>query len=243
MKFPQPLICARFERREKRFFIYATRSCGDDQGGELVAHTNNTGRMSGCLHPGGTVWLSPAENPARKLKWSLEVVETPDGVPVGVNTALANLLVTEAITAGLLPDLAGFPVLRREVRYGSRNSRIDILLEDGPRKVWVEVKNVSLVDGGHGRFPDAPSERGRKHLRELMEMVSAGDRAALVFCSQRPDAVTVGAADDVDPEYGILLREAAANGVEIHALGCQVGPGEISPNRLLDINLEPFRSA
>jgi sugar fermentation stimulation protein A len=111
LKFPQPLICARFERREKRFFIYATRSYGDDQGGELVAHTNNTGRMTGCLHPGGTVWLSPAENPARKLKWSLEIVETPDGVPVGVNTALANLLVTEAITAGLLPDLAGFPVL------------------------------------------------------------------------------------------------------------------------------------
>ncbi len=239
MRFAQPLISARFLRREKRFFIYAS---GDD-GQELVAHTNNTGRMSGCLFPGGTIWLSPAENPARKLKWSLEIVETPDGVPVGVNTTLANQLVTEAISAGLVPELAGFPILRREVRYGSRNSRIDILLGDGARKVWVEVKNVSLVTDGHGRFPDAPSERGRKHLRELMEMVSAGDRAALVFCSQRPDAVTIGAADDIDSEYGELLRKAAAHGVEIYGLGCQVDPDEISPNRLLNINWAPFEGS
>ena len=237
MRFPHPLISARFVRREKRFFIYATAA----DGRELVAHTNNTGRMSGCLFPDATIWLSPAQNPERKLKWTLEIVETPTGVPVGVNTGLANQLVAEAISEGLIPDLASFPDLRREVKYGSRNSRIDILLENGAQKVWVEVKNVSLVEKGHGRFPDAPSERARKHLRELMEMVEAGDRAALVFCSQRPDAVTIGSADDIDPEYGELLRVAAARGVEVYGLKCEVNSSYISPNLLLKILLEPYK--
>ena len=231
MQFPVPLTSARFVRREKRFFIYATATDGT----ELIAHTNNTGRMTGCLFPGGTIWLSRATNPARKLKWSLEYTETPEGVPVGVNTALANELVTEGITAGLIPQLSGWPTLRREVKYGSRNSRVDLLLEDGPKRIWVEVKNVSLVEDEHGRFPDAPTTRGQKHLLELMEMVGQGDRAALVFCSQRPDARTLGPADDIDPAYGRILREAVNAGVEVYGLGCHVNPNGILANRLLDI--------
>ncbi len=236
MRFPDPLISARFERREKRFFIYATGA----NGAELVAHTNNTGRMTGCLHGGATVWLSPAHNPDRKLKWTLEIVETPTGVPVGVNTNAANELVSEAISAGLIPALSGFDEMRREVKYGTRRSRIDILLTRATEKVWVEVKNVSLVEGGHGRFPDAPSERGRKHLRELMDMVAGGDRAALVFCSQRPDAQTIGPADDVDAQYGKLLREAVQAGVEVYGLGCAVNEHSIAADRLLTLNLAPY---
>ncbi len=235
MLFPEPLVRARFVRREKRFFIYAT----DAEGNELVAHTNNTGRMSGCLFPGGTIWLSPAQNPDRKLKWTLEITETEAGVPVGVNTALANQLVADAIGEGLIPELSGLAGLRREVKYGSRGSRVDILLEDGTEKVWVEVKNVSLVDGGHGRFPDAPTERGRKHLLELMEMVRDGDRAALVFCSQRPDARSIGPADDIDPGYGELLRQAVRAGVEVYGVGCWVNSGGIKVDRVLAIDLEP----
>ncbi len=236
MIFPQPLVRARFERREKRFFIHATT----DDGGQLVAHTNNTGRMSGCLFPGGTIWLSPAQNPDRKLKWTLEIVENPAGVPVGVNTALANRLVADAIGAGLIPQLKGFSDLRREVKYGSRGSRIDILLTNKDERVWVEVKNVSLVDGGHGRFPDAPTERGRKHLLELQEMVHNGDRAALVFCSQRPDPLTLGPADDIDPDYGRLLRQVVADGVEVYAVGCCVTPEAVTVDRILEIDLRPF---
>ncbi len=236
LRFPQPLVRARFLRREKRFFIYAA---GDDGTG-IVAHTNNTGRMSGCLFPDATIWLSPAENPARKLKWTLEIVETPAGVPVGVNTGLANRLVADAVVAGLIPDLAGSTDLRREVRYDSGASRVDILLESGPERVWIEVKNVSLVEDGHGRFPDAPTERGRKHLRELMAVVAGGDRAAMVFCSQRPDARTVGAADDIDPEYGNLLREAAQAGVEVYGLGCLVSPEAVIVDRVLAIDMRPF---
>ncbi len=244
MKFPTTLVSGRFLRREKRFFIHARL----DDGTEVVAHTNNTGSMRGCLAEGARLWLSPADNPARKLKWTLEIVEAaavdPQGreiqVLVGVNTTLANKLVVESISAGLIPALAGFDDLKTEIRYGSRKSRIDILLEGEGQKVWVEVKNVSLVERGHARFPDAPTERGRKHLRELQDMVDAGDRAALVFCIQRGDALTVGPADDIDPEYGRLLRKAEAAGVEIIGVGARVSPQSISIQRLIKTSLNQF---
>jgi len=244
LDFPVPLVSGRFLRREKRFFIYARL----DDGTEVVAHTNNTGSMRGCLAEGARVWLSPAANPERKLKWSLEIVEAAAvdrrgrdiQVMVGVNTILANRLVAEAISGGLIPSLAGFDSLRTEVRYGSRNSRIDILLASGDQRVWVEVKNVSLVEGGHARFPDSPTERGRKHLLELQEMVAAGDRAALVFCIQRGDAVTVGPADDIDPEYGQLLRKAVEAGVEIVGINAFVDHQSIVLKRLTKIELKHF---
>ena len=117
---------------------------------------------------------------------------------------------------------------------------MDILLTTGDQRVWVEVKNASLVENGHARFPDAPTERGRKHLLELEEMVAAGDRAALVFCCQRADAVTVGPADDIDPEYGRLLRRVAAKGVEIIGLSACVRPQGITAERLVVVDLAPF---
>ena len=246
MNFPTPLVRGRFLRREKRFFIHARL----DDGTDVIAHTNNTGSMRGCLTAEARLWLSPATNPARKLKWSLEIVEVMARdvqgrdiqVLVGVNTILANRLVAEAITIGLIPALAGFDTLRTEVRYGSRGSRVDILLTTGQDRVWVEVKNVSLVEDGHARFPDSPTERGRKHLLELQEMVTAGDRAALVFCCQRPDAITVGAADDIDPEYGRLLRQAAAAGVEIFGVGTRVESHAIAPERVVEVDLAPFHT-
>lgn len=231
MLFPQPLLPARFVRRKKRFFIHAEA----DDGTPLVAHTNNTGRLTGCLHPGGRIWLSPAENPRRRLRWTLEITETPAGIPIGVNTALANRVAEEAIAAGLVPALADLPPARREVVYGSRGSRADLLLDDHGRRTWVEVKNVSLVDAGHGRFPDAPSERARKHLLELADAVARGDRAVLLFCSQRPDTRTVGPADDVDPQYGALLRQVRAAGVEVCGIGCRVTPAGICADRSLAV--------
>ena len=230
MKFPHPLVRGYFLKREKRFFIYAQL----DDGRQVIAHTNNTGRMSGCLAPGARVWLSPADNPARKLKWTLEMVETVEdqetglsgGILVGVNTALANKLVAEALTSGRIPALSKYTEIKAEVGYGTRGSRADFRLTGLPdepdRPCWVEVKNVTLVTGSHARFPDAPSERGRKHLLELADRVRQGDRATLVFCIQREDARTVGPADDIDPEYGVLLREVAAVGVEIRGARCRL---------------------
>jgi sugar fermentation stimulation protein A len=195
----------------------------------VEAHCPNTGSMMGCKAPGSRVWLSRAENPARKLAWTWELVEALPGVIVGIHTGRSNRLVEEALRAGLLPGLAGFSGLRREVRYGHEGSRIDLLLEwpDG-RLAYVEVKNVTAaVDGGIALFPDAVTERGTKHLRELMAMVAAGHRAAVVFCVQRGDVAEVRPADAIDAAYGRTLREAIAVGVETHALGAEVTPAEI----------------
>lgn len=242
MRFDHPLVQGTFLRREKRFFVYSRL----DDGRQVVAHTNNTGRMSGCLAPGARIWLSPADHPTRKLKWTLELAETvadpeagiPGGQLVGVNTARANKLVAEALTRGTLPPLAGYATLRPEVSVGPGKSRIDFHLSGHIRRpdCWVEVKNVTLVSDGQARFPDAPSDRGRKHLEELAQRVSAGDRAALVFCIQRSDACAVGPADDIDPAYGQMLRLVMNQGVEVYGALCEVRPEEVSIQGLVPIN-------
>lgn len=241
LHYPAPLVRATFLAREKRFTVHARLA----DGREVAAHTNNTGRMRGCLAPGCGLWLSAAANPARKLPWTLELVETVAAGPaetpvvlVGVNTARANELAAEAVAAGLVSGLDPAHTMRREVPYGSRGSRADLLLTaaDGGRS-WVEVKNVTLVADGHARFPDAPTARGRKHLEELADAARGGERAALLFCVQRADTVSVGPADDVDPEYGILLRAAAATGVILRAVRMDVTPQGIAPGRALPVIL------
>ncbi len=236
MQFPRPLVRGRFLGREKRFLVHVRL----DDGRTVVAHTNNTGSMRGTLAPDAPVWLSPAEAPGRKLAWTLELVETTaatgpgiaPGVLVGVNTALANRLAAEAVAAGMVPGLEDAGTPRREVVYGRQGSRIDLLYEPpGQTACWVEVKNVSLVEDGHARFPDSPTARGRKHLEELTDLALAGTRAALVFCVQRGDAETVGPADDIDPAYGRLLRTTLAAGVAVHGVGMDVTPAGITPAR------------
>ncbi len=226
MQFPRPLVRARFLRREKRFFIHAV--LGD--GTPVMAHTNNTGRMTGCLSPGGNIWLSPAQNPARKLAWTLELTATPGGILIGVNTQLANRIVAEGMQAGLIGQFGSQPEIRAEVPYPAGGSRADFLVDE---HTWIEVKNVTLAADGHARFPDAPSARARKHLQELAARVTAGDRALLVFCVQRGDVETAGPADDVDPEYGTLLRQVVGAGVEVTALQARVETGGIKPAKIL----------
>lgn len=231
MRLP-PLLEGRLVERRNRFVAAV------DLGGETVeAHCPNTGSMLGCKDPGSRVWLSRAENPARKLAWTWELVESEPGVLVGLHTGRANALVEEAIVAGRLPELASYPALRREVRYGLENSRIDLLLEGpGLPPCYVEVKNVTAaVAGGRGFFPDAVTERGARHLREMAEMVRLGARAVLVFCVQRGDVAEVRPADHIDPAYGRALREALAAGVEAVALGAQPRPEEIVLGRRLPV--------
>ena len=225
MQYPDPLVRGRFLGREKRFLVHVRL----DDGREVTAHTNNTGSMRGCLFPDAPVWLSPARNPGRKLKWTLEQVETPGGVRVGVNTALANRLAREALEGGLLTGLPEWTEVRPEVRYPSGSGRVDFLLSGPGGPAWVEVKNVSWVEGGRARFPDAPTERGRKHLVALMERKAAGEGAAMVFCVQRGDALSFEPADDVDPEYGRLLRRAAAAGVVLLGIRMEVAREGIRP--------------
>lgn len=218
MRFDEPLIEVTFLRRYKRFLADVRLADGT----EVTVHCANSGSMKGCQPEGGRAWISDSHNPKRKLRFSLEAVEV-DGARAMVNTARPNHFVEEAIAAGIIDELSGYDRIRREVRYGSEKSRIDLLLENGPAEAptarcYVEVKNVTLGVGDGGcRFPDAVTTRGTKHLRELMGVVEAGDRAALVFCASRTDTRWVGPADDIDPTYGETLRVAAKAGVEILA--------------------------
>ena len=239
MNFPQPLTKGNLLKREKRFLVHTRLNNGQ----EVIAHTNNTGSMRGLLAPDAEIWLSPANNPARKLPWTLELITTAensvsgvqDGVLVGVNTILANHLVREALDNRLLPLASPGAEIRAEVKYG-QGSRVDFLItEEQGNRCWVEVKNVSLVENGHARFPDSPTVRGRKHLLELEAMVKGGDRAAMVFCIQRNDALTVGPADDIDPLYGQLLRQVIRSGVEVFAVECKVTTSGITPCRCLPV--------
>ena len=231
MRFPQPLARGTLIRREKRFLVHVRLN----DGREVTAHTNNTGAMLGCNTPGSPVWLSPADNPARKLKWTYELIEA-DGVLVGINTAVPNRLAQEGVEDGTIAELQGYDRLRREVRYGE-GSRIDLLLENDDARCWLEVKNVTLTRDGAALFPDAVTERGRRHLRELSAMIAAGDRAAMLYVVQRADADRFSPADDIDPAYGAALREAAAAGVETLCYRAEVSTTEIRLSRALPVVL------
>ncbi|WP_186398007.1 DNA/RNA nuclease SfsA [Stappia sp. P2PMeth1] len=227
MRFSSPLVSGRLVKRYKRFLADVIL----DSGEEVTAHCANPGSMLGLREPGARVFLSLSDNPARKLKYSWEIVEA-DGALVGINTAHPNGLVEEALTARLIPELAGFSGLRREVKYG-RNSRIDILLEglDG-RPVYVEVKNVHLMrQAGLAEFPDSVTARGAKHLVEMGDMVAEGARAAMVYLVQRPDCDHLSFAADIDPAYAAAFVAAKARGVEAYAIGCRVTPEEIVAER------------
>lgn len=227
------LVAGQLLGRRQRFL--ADVKLGD--GETVVAHCANTGSMLGCREPGSRVWLSAAADPKRKLAWTWELVEAQPGVIVGIHTGRSNGLVEEAIAAGRIPALAGYAGLRREVRYGAENSRIDLLLEDAGRpSCYVEVKNVTAaVADGVALFPDAVSTRASKHLRELAAMVAAGNRAAIVFCCQRGDVHEVRPADAIDPAYGRALRAAIAAGVEAYALAGRVAPAEIVLDRMVPV--------
>jgi len=222
-----PLTEGRLLRRYQRFLADVELADGT----LVTAHCPNTGSMQGCKDPGSRVWLSASDNPKRKLPWTWEIVEA-DGVLVGLHTGRTNALVREAIEAGRVPALAGYKRLRGEVPYGGpdgRRSRIDLLLEaEGRPPCYVEVKNVTAaVTGGLGFFPDAVTERGTKHLREMAEEVARGHRAVLFFCVQRGDVREVRPADHIDPEYGRTLRQVLAQGVEVLAYGAEVLPSGI----------------
>lgn len=236
MDYEKPLTSATLLRRYKRFLADVSFT----DGSLATAHTPNTGSLLGCCDPGSRVWLRDCAAPSRKYNWSWELVETRDGVLVGINTALSNRLVREALEAGRVPELSGYAALRGEVAYGRRGSRIDFLLEDPARCCcYVEVKNVTAaVSGGIAVFPDAVSARGAKHLEEMADAVRAGERAVLVFCVQRSDVMAVRPADEIDPHYGSVLRRAVRDGVEVIALRAQVEPGKVELMQSIPVLLD-----
>jgi sugar fermentation stimulation protein A len=205
-------------KRYKRFLADIETSNGK----LITIHCPNTGAMTNCQEPGSSVWYSTSENPKRKYPNTWELVQAVNGPMIGINTGLSNHLVKEALVSGTISELSGYSSIRSEVKYGEQNSRIDFLVEYSDRSpttsCFVEVKNVSLCVGdGEGIFPDAETLRGQKHLQELMAMSALGHRAVLVFCVQHSAITSVGPADAIDPEYGRLLRQAKASGVELIA--------------------------
>ncbi len=211
MIFDPPCREARLIKRYKRFLA----DIEFEDGQQETAHCPNTGSMKTCLEPGGKVFVSESKNPSRKLKWTLEFSEMQNGL-VGLNTSLPNKIVSEALRDKKIPTFEKYESLRTEVKYGVQGSRIDVLLES-PGKCFIEIKNATLYDSQRNciLFPDAVTTRGQKHLEELMAQVKLGHRAVLFFLVNRVEGKFLSVADDIDPEYGRLLRESHRCGVEI----------------------------
>jgi len=223
LRFPRALVEGRLIRRYKRFLADIQLPSG-----VITAACPNTGSLMGCCEPGSRVWLSESDSATRKYRHTWEIVEV-GRVMVGINTGLPNNLVAEAIGAGVIGELAGYPSLRREVAFGEERSRVDLLLEaPGREDCYVEVKNVTAAaHAGVALFPDCVSERGSKHLRELMRLKARGLRPVQLYCVQRADVNEVRPADGIDYEYGRTLREAIAAGVEVLAYRAKVSETEI----------------
>lgn len=239
MKFASPLVRGTLLKRYKRFLADVRLA----DGSETTASVPNTGSMMGLCEPGCTVWLSRSESPTRKYALTWELVETDLGAGpalVGINTSHPNKLVEEAFAGGHISELAGYPALRREVRYGL-NSRIDLLLASDEGKLcYVEVKNVHLSrQAGLAEFPDCVSTRAAKHLAELGQMVAEGHRAVMVYLVQRGDTRAFRLAGDLDAKYAAAFATARAAGVEALAYDCDIDTAGIVVARRLPFATGP----
>ncbi len=220
MKLSQPLIPARLVRRDNRFRVSV------EVDGQLVAaHLPNSGRLGELLTPGRELRLASMPDPRRKTPYDLKLVRYA-GVWVSVDARTPNHLFAEAFRARHLPHFEGYPHLQPEVTLD--DSRIDFLLTGPGGRLWVETKSVTLVEEGIARFPDAPTERGRRHLETLVHAVERGDQAAVLFVVQRPDAHAFGPHTEADPEFAQALRRATGGGVAVLACRCLVSEDEIT---------------
>ena len=217
-----------------------------DDGSEVVAHCPNTGSMKAVNVPGCRVWLSPSDNPKRKLAWTWEFIELPQAdeqvALASVHTGRANRIVEAALEAGELASLAGYASLRREVKVA--DARLDFMLDDPTRgRAYIEVKQVTLKElDGHGYFPDSVSVRGTKHLHSLRVLAEQGERAVLLFCVAHEGIADVAAAAHIDATYAAALAQASASGVEVLAYGITVEreqgrPIGVGLNRSLPVRL------
>jgi len=233
MRFDPPLVHGELIQRYKRFLADVRL----DSGELVTAHCPNPGSMKTCAEPGWGVWLSPATNPKRKLKWTLEIVESPVA-RIMVNTQRPNALVAQAVQGNTIPELANYSQLKREVPYG-KNSRIDLLLTKENRPdCYVEIKSVSLLlENTTAGFPDSVTKRGTKHLCELVDMVKEGHRAVQFFLVSRTDACEVVPAEHIDPKYAHHLRWAAQQGVEIFAYKTLINSTALDVGEALPVHL------
>jgi sugar fermentation stimulation protein A len=238
MKFTSPLIHGRLVRRYKRFLADVIL----DDGTEVTVHCTNSGSMLSCLEEGAEVWLSPASDPKRKTRYTWEMILI-GGSWVGINTSNPNALAFEWVSGGKISGLDGMENVRREVRW--EDSRFDLYAEEKPEDMtgakpmgcFLEVKNVTLKEGERALFPDAVTERGRKHLQTLIRVKKSGLRAVMLYVVQRMDVKIFSPAREIDPAYGQALDEAVRKGVEVFVVQAKVSPEGIEFHRLLPVEL------
>lgn len=231
MKFNSPLREGTITKRYKRFLSDVILD-----GEQVVAHVPNTGSMESCWAPDWKCAVSKSDNPERKLPFTLELTHNGESW-IGVNTGNANKLAREIIESGLVHSLTGYSQIQAEKKI-SKETRLDYFLSGHPseKDCYIEVKNVTLKHKGEAQFPDSVTERGQKHLGELLELKKQGHRAAMLFVVQREDVEIFSPAEDFDPAYSKLLKEVVASGVEIYVVRCKLSTTEIKPDKLLPVS-------
>lgn len=220
-----------FIKRPNRFIAHV-----EVDGAEEICHVKNTGRCRELLVPGAKVWLVESDNPARKTRFDLVAVEKvrADGtLLINMDSQAPNHIFREWAEAGNFRP--GLKILRGETTYG--NSRFDFYWEDSEKRGFVEIKGVTLEHDGVVRFPDAPTERGVKHLEELISAKAAGYEAAVCFIVQMEGMKHLEPNDATHPAFGDALRKCAAAGVEVFALECETAPGYVKAVREIPVKL------
>jgi len=225
MQFEPPLRPATLIRRYKRFLADVIL----EDGSEVTAHVANPGAMTGLKDEGRRIWVQPATNPARKLKYSWIMVDLGNETMTGVDTSLPNKIVGEALRSGEVNALAAYSEIIAEQKYGE-NSRIDFLLrENGLPDAYVEVKSVTFSRTQKlAEFPDSATERGTKHLRELAQVAKTGQRAVMFYLIQRNDCSSFEIAADIDAAYSDAFKDARKAGVEVLVYDCELKPSHIN---------------
>jgi len=225
MRFQTDLVPARLIRRYKRFLA----DCRLEDGREITAHCANPGSMMGLAEPNTKVWLEPNDDPKKKLKFGLRLVDHENGHLTGVDTSLPNRVLRSALEAREVAMLSAYTSVQPEVKYGT-NSRVDFLLTaQGLPDAYVEVKSVTLCRKPPlAEFPDSVTARGAKHMAELAEVARAGHRAVLLYLVQRTDCTHVDIAADIDPTYAAAHANATKAGVETICIGTHITPTGIT---------------
>ena len=225
MNFENNLLLGVFIKRYKRFFVDVKIN-----GKTVVAHCPNTGSMLGLLKEGNKVWLTKSDNPNRKLKYTLQIIES-NGVKVGVNTHLTNKIFLDALKNNLINEFSKDVVINPEVRFGL-NTRFDFLLTKGKYKCFIEVKNVTLSrKKGIAEFPDSITSRGAKHLDELIKASKKGYKIYIAYIIQREDCKKFMIAVDIDKEYSKLLSKAIKKKLNILCYDCKFSIKGIKLNK------------
>ena len=225
MKFKERLLQGYLIKRYKRFFVdikYENKI--------ITAHCPNSGSMMGLLTEGNIVWFSLSDNPNRKLKYTLEMIQIKNE-KIGINTHLTNKIVLEALRNKKIDSLVKFNHIKTEAKF-SDNTRFDFLLTNNKEKCFLEVKNVTLVRKEKvAEFPDAVTSRGTKHLNELCVAKKKGYQSYILYLIQRENCDSFKIAKDIDEKYKIAFNKASKNGVKILCYDCKLNNEEIKLNK------------